>query len=243
MIAQPINAKNRKTKMCRFFFCCLTIVISISLIVLDTKTSHSQETGQKSGIADIQLLAKQGNAKAQYDLGMEYIKGQNIQQSYQNAREWFEKSAVQGYPRAFGFLGTMYQDGLGVQQDYKKALSFLYHAASKGDIDAMASLGLMYSEGEGVERNFSKALEFLRPSANAGNWSAQFTLGAMYADGRGVPQDFVEAHKWFNILASVGFEYVVEARERLANKMTTEQIAEAQRLAKEWKPIYPNLAQ
>lgn len=124
-------------------------------------------------------------------------------------------------------------------QNASSAEDFLFQLqtlAEQGDADAMESLGLMYSEGEGVERDCSKALKFLKPAANMGKWGAQYTLGAMYADGRCVPQDYVEAHKWFNILAAVGFEQVVEARRSLAKRMTPEQIAEAQRLAKEWKP-------
>lgn len=199
--------------------------------------SQSTAKMQEIGITQLQYLAEQGNAEAQYDLGMAYIKGQNVQQNYQAAKEWLEKSAAQDYPGALGFLGVMYQNGLGVRQNHAEALDLLNRAASKGDTDAMASLGQMYSDGEGVERDYSKALEYLKPAANAGNWGAQYTLGAMYADGRGVPQDYVEAHKWFNILAAVGFEQVVEARSRLAKRMTLEQIAEAQRLAREWKPV------
>lgn len=219
----------------RFFL--FFIFINLGGVCFAQTTMQKQEDTQAAQIA-VQK-AEQGDAKAQYDLGMVYIKGQDVQQNYQAAKEWLEKSAAQDYPPALSFLGTMYQNGLGVGQNYAKALDFLSRAALRGDIDAMTSLGLMYSEGEGLERNFSKALEYLKPAANAGNWSAQYTLGAMYADGRGVPQDYVEAHKWFNILAAVGFEQVIETRNRLAKKMTPEQIAEAQRLAREWKPALP----
>lgn len=216
-----------------FILTMFSIFIFLSSSGLDAKTSQAQEVG----IAQLQHLAEQGNVEAQYDLGMAYIKGQSVQKNYQIAKEWLEKSAMQDYPGALGFLGVMYQNGLGVEKNYAKAMDFLNRAASKGNIDAMASLGQMYSDGEGVERNYSKAVEYLKPAANAGNWGAQYTLGAMYADGRGVPQDYVEAHKWFNILAAVGFEQVVEVRNRLAKKMTLNQIAEAQQLAREWKPV------
>jgi TPR repeat protein len=65
----------------------------------------------------------------------------------------------------------------------------------------------------------------------------------MYANGWGMPQDYVEAHKWLN-LAATGFpasepekrEMAVRNRDQLAARMTAAQIAEAQRLARAWKP-------
>lgn len=61
-------------------------------------------------------------------------------------------------------------------------------------------------------------------------------LGWMYVQGRGVLQDFVQAHKWYNLSAAQGEQSAVEARDALAKQMTPAQIAEAQRLAREWKP-------
>ena len=58
----------------------------------------------------------------------------------------------------------------------------------------------------------------------------------MYGAGRGAPQDYVEAHKWLNLSAAQGDKKAAEMRDFLTKKMTTAQIAEAQRLAREWKP-------
>ena len=76
-------------------------------------------------------------------------------------------------------------------------------------------------------------------AADQGNAEAQFDLGRMYEKGQGVPQDYLYAHMWFN-LAAAGFsawdKRAVNGRDALAAKMTPAQIAEAQRLAREWKP-------
>ena len=65
-------------------------------------------------------------------------------------------------------------------------------------------------------------------------------LGRMYANGRGVPQDYVEAHMWFNLagaqLAGEDRELAVKARDGVAARMTADQIADAQRRAREWTP-------
>ena len=64
--------------------------------------------------------------------------------------------------------------------------------------------------------------------------SAQCNLGVMYYNGEGVPQDYVQAHMWFNLAASKGDENGRKNRDIVAKKMTPTQIAEAQRLAREW---------
>jgi TPR repeat protein len=68
-------------------------------------------------------------------------------------------------------------------------------------------------------------------------------LGGMFEKGLGVPQDYVEAHKWFNLAAArftaaetEGRDKAVKSRDSLASQMTEAQIAEAQRLAREWQP-------
>ena len=58
----------------------------------------------------------------------------------------------------------------------------------------------------------------------------------MYENGQGVPQDFVTAHMWYNLAGIQGDEKAHEYRDRIAEKMTSDQIAEAQRRAREWKP-------
>jgi len=65
---------------------------------------------------------------------------------------------------------------------------------------------------------------------------AQWLLGTMYQTGYGVPQDYVKAHMWFNLSATQGWKTAVIARADLEQKMTREQIAEAQKLARDWKP-------
>ena len=86
----------------------------------------------------------------------------------------------------------------------------------------------------------SEKLENIRARAEQGDASAQFNLGNMHANGEGVPQDYVQAHKWFNLAAAsaevASREAYVEARDDVAARMTPSQIAEAQRLAREWRP-------
>ena len=75
-----------------------------------------------------------------------------------------------------------------------------------------------------------------REAAEQGDAEAQFNIGVMYDNGRGVPQDDAQAHMWFNLAGARGHEKAREARDAVRARMTPEQVAEAQRLAREWKP-------
>jgi uncharacterized protein len=102
----------------------------------------------------------------------------------------------------------------------------------------------MYRKGEGVPRDDAEAAKWYRKAAEQGHLYAQTVVGGLYAVGLGVPQDYVEAHKWFNLAASRStlasnrgnHESAIKMRDLVATKMTPAQIAEAQKLAREWKP-------
>lgn len=83
--------------------------------------------------------------------------------------------------------------------------------------------------------DYAQALKSTRLVADQGFAFGQYQLGTMYAKGQGVPQNFVLAHMWLNLAAAQGYADAVSYRERVAAQMTPDQIAEAQRLAREWK--------
>ncbi len=100
---------------------------------------------------------------------------------------------------------------------------------------------MRYNNGQGIPQNYTEAVKWFRLAAEQGNASAQFNLGSMYHDGRGrVLRNYVQAHKWVNLAVSRATgddqEKYADARERIAARMTPQQIAEAQRLAREWEP-------
>jgi hypothetical protein len=107
-------------------------------------------------------------------------------------------------------------------------------------------LGKMYYLGNGVPQDYVEAAKWYRKAAEQGHAESQLLLGTMYFTGQGVAQDYVTAHMWFN-LASAGLtgktrETAVGFRDQTASKMTPRQVAEAQRLAREWRPKQPTTA-
>jgi len=133
-------------------------------------------------------------------------------------------------------LGVMYDKGRGVPQSYKEAVWWYRKAADQGYMAAQTNLGAMYHNGHGVPRDYGEAVKWYRKAAEQGNHHAHIHLGFMYEAGRGVRQDYVQAHMWYNLSVVKGNKIAGESRDSLAVKMTPAQIAEAQKLAREWKP-------
>ncbi len=160
---------------------------------------------------------------------------------YATALREFRPLAEQGNADAQSFLGFMYQEGQGVPQDYAAAVRWYRKAAKQGDADAQNNLGFMYRDGRGVPQDYAQAARWFRSGAELGDAFAQFNLGATYGQGKGVPQNYVQAHKWFNLAAAnlcpgEDRDRAIKNRDFFERKMTPAQVAEAQRLAREWKP-------
>ncbi len=135
-------------------------------------------------------------------------------------------------------LAGPWEDGTAAAQrgDHATALRLWRPLAEQGQTNAQFSIGMMYAIAKGVRQDYVEAVKWFRKAAEQGDASAQNSLGSMYLNGYGVLQDFVEAHKWFNLAAARGNKHAEKNRVTVSIAMTRTQIAEAQRLAREWKP-------
>jgi S1-C subfamily serine protease len=188
-----------------------------------------------------------------------------IEKNEAEAVRLWRMQAEQGDVEAAGSVGLAYKEGIfGVKANLVEAVKWLRKAALQGDEAAQAGLGeVYYTGGPGVGRNPSEAVLWLHKAAEQGMSGgylfvlpSQYLLARCYAEGDGVGQDFVESYKWLNIassrLGTIGNgastmptiisddmrnwgQRLKGARNRLAARMTPEQIAEAQRLAREYK--------
>ncbi len=149
--------------------------------------------------------ANQGDAEAQFNLGVMYLYGRGVSQDDEIACDWYKKAASQGYASAQNYLGVMYLYGRGVPKNYEKAWKWYLAAANQGDEGAQNDLGTMYYNGSGVTQNYEKAFEWCLKAANQGNATAQNNMGTMYYNGRGVHQDDKIACDWYIKSANQGF--------------------------------------
>ena len=147
-------------------------------------------------------------------------------------KEW-KPLAEEGNAVAQNNLGLMYQNGWGVPQDDKEAVYWYKLAAEQGDAKAQYNLGVMYDVGEGVPQDDKEAVRWYTLAAEQEHAKAQYNLGVMYALGEGVIKDYVYAHMWGNIASMNENDKGETLRGYVAEKMTSSQIEEAQRLARE----------
>ena len=120
--------------------------------------------------------------------------------------------------------------------DYATAMRLIRPFAEQGNAHAQFILGFMYRNGQGVPQDYATAVSWYRKAAERGDANAQNSLGYMYDHGHGVPIDYVLAYMWSNLAAAQNNALAIKNRDIIAAKMTPAQIAEAQRLAREWKP-------
>ncbi len=165
------------------------------------------------------------------DAAVAYSKG-----DYATALRLYRPLADQGNAAAQFSLGLMHYRGNGMPQDYAEAVKWYRKAADQGDTRAQFNLGNMCYEGQGVQQDYAEAVKWYRLAADQSEPRAQLQLGLMYNIGLGLPKDHVLAYMWLSLSAAQGFQDATKMRDDLAEHMTPEQIAEAQKLAREWKP-------
>ena len=219
----------------------LTVILAIFLFPTCSQNPESEtESSRQSILATLKQEAEQGESAAQIQLGLIYLNGEDVPQDYAESVRWFRAAAEQGDQRAQVNLGYMYRDGLGIPQDLAKSVRWYRMAAEQGHASAQNALGVMYQSGYGVSQDIRESVKWYRMAAEQGHADAQIQLGLLNANGEGVSQSYVQAYKWFS-LASGGStgkerEGYIKARDVAAERMTPEEVVEAQRLADEWKP-------
>lgn len=160
------------------------------------ETQPISNNNQEDFVKQLQKAAKQGNAKAQYDLGVYYAKGLVVERNHTEALKWFRKAAEQKNAAAQYVLSRYFHAGVYVKQDYSEAVKWCRKAADHGYPDAQFVLGEFYAQGVGVSPDYSEAVKWYRKAAEQGHLEAQRLLALCYHYGKGVKQDPVEAEKW-----------------------------------------------
>jgi len=120
--------------------------------------------------------------------------------------------------------------------DFAAALKEWKPLADTGSRDAQYNLGLLYMDGKGVPKSYEEAAKWFERAANQGQLEAQHNLGAMYGGGLGVRRDYVQAYKWESVCAARGNSGCASQRDALEKKLKGSKLAEAQRLATDFKP-------
>jgi uncharacterized protein len=128
-----------------------------------------------TALSEWKPLAEQGDASAQYNLGLMYTNGDGVLKDYAEALKWYRLSAEQGNDAAQTNLGAMYSKGDGILKDYAEAVRLWRLAAEQGNNDAQSNLGAMYQFGSGVlQDNLMAHMWYNIASANGNEKAGEF---------------------------------------------------------------------
>ena len=179
-------------------------------------------------LADIKLSVDCQKGLKAYDAG-----------DYSTALAEFTRLAHENNAVAQYNLGVMHLKGEGVPQDDEEAAKWFSILADAGHVAVHAAaqynLGCMYANGRGVPQNYTEAIRLWYLAAKVGHSQALFNLGKMYEYGVSVPQNYMLAYMWYSLSDTQGLNVAKENRDRMANHLPPELIAEAERKAEEWR--------
>jgi uncharacterized protein len=161
-----------------------------------------------TALKEFKPLAEQGNADAQFNLGLIYINGLGTPKNEEIAFKWFHKSAEQRHARAQFFLGWMYEAGFRAKKrsagkdypnisildfDYGESVKWYRKSAEQGYAQAQLSLGRLYEKGNGVLENKAKAAKWYRRAGTQNHFNAFVSLRKLneklHRKYPGVPKD------------------------------------------------------
>lgn len=119
------------------------------------------------------MSARQGNAQAQFNLGMMHATGHGVSQNHAESVRWYRLAALQGLPLAQINLGVAYAMGRGIDKDEAEASKWMRLAALQGEAQAQFNLGVMYTNGQGVGKNYTEAQRWATSAAQQGHEPAR----------------------------------------------------------------------
>jgi hypothetical protein len=162
-------------------------------------------TGVSGTSAPLRKAAEQGDADAQYNLGVLYYqewKGQGVPHDDTQAAFWC---------RTIRAWRALINSADPYNQHYTQAVFWFRKAAEQGDADSQDALGNLYYDGHGplsmqlfMHGRYAQAAFWYRKAAEQGDVDAEYSLGMMYEDGQGVPQDDTQAAAWLRKAAEQG---------------------------------------
>jgi len=199
-----------------------------------------QVNGQKSAIESTQDLlgrATEGDPMSQNVLGWNYSQGIGVVKSNVEAAKWFHKAADQNLASAQYNLGYCYSRGEGVMQDHDEAFKWFKKAAIQNHAKAQYSVGYGYCEGEGVKKDYREAAKWFQKAAFQNIADSQSSLAACFELGLGTVKNETEAYKWYLLAGAQGHESARQGMSRLEERLTREQIADGQAMAREFMEL------
>jgi TPR repeat protein len=182
------------------FFMSGEILVRVSLLGVWCPRLGGCMNGEPKDLSALRKKAEQGDAQAQFELGLCYCNGRGVPQDDKEGVKWFRLAAEQGNAKGQLILGLFYSDGRGVSQDDKESVKWYRLAAEQGNAGAQRILGSCYFFGTGVPMDNKESVKWYRLAAEQGGAVEQCALAGQYD----IFGDYNEAAKWYRLAAEQG---------------------------------------
>jgi localization factor PodJL len=180
------------------------------------------------GPLSLRLAAANGDASAEFEVGVRLAEGKGTAQDLQEAVRWYQRSAARGFAQAQYRLATHLERGFGVARDVGRARIWYLRAAEKGTVKAMHNLAVLSASSEQTQPDYAVAGKWFAAASECGLADSQYNLGVLHENGLGVAQSTVLAYKWYSLAAKGGDKDAIARREAIKGELSAKDLAEAE---------------
>ncbi len=211
--------------------------------LLDLLACHPKSDPPGDVIRALLDQAQDGSTPAEYAIGFAYLQGRGVRCNLDHASDYLSAAADADYAPALYLQGVMAETGRGAPRNVEDAIASYRRAAKDGNVQAMTHLGALLAQGDAVEGDPKDAVDWLTKAANLGSADAAVDLGLMYRSGEdyGLEPSDSDAYFWFDVAAQLGDDGAIDLKHSAARHMDREDLADAQRQARRWRPQAPDV--
>ncbi len=171
------------------------------------------------GPLSLRIAAAKGDPSAEFEVAARLAEGKGIKQDFEQALDWYQRSAARGFAPAQYRLATLFERGLGTKPDIGRARIWYKRAAELGNVKAMHNLAVLSANRESTTPDYPTAAHWFTEAANRGLSDSQFNLGVLFENGLGVAKDEKTAYKWLALAARSGDKESVRRRDLAGQKL------------------------
>jgi localization factor PodJL len=205
-------------------------------IETSSRTAPAEMPPLSIGPNSLRQAASKGDASAEFEVAARFAEGKGVQQSFQQALRWYQRSASQGFAPAQYRLGTLYERGLGVAADSARARVWYQRAAEQSHVKAMHNLAVLSASRDGGNPDYTTAARWFKEAAERGLADSQYNLAVLFESGLGVQKDLQQAYKWFSVASRAGDKEALRRLVMLRGKLATAEIAKGEQLVAAYVP-------
>ena len=191
------------------------------------------------GPLPLRQAAAQGDASAQYSIGLRYAEGEGAPQNLTEAARWFERAASAGLAPAQYRLAVAYERGQGITKDLGRARSWYQAAAEKGNVKAMHNLAVSLSGHQDGDPDYALAAKWYGQAGAYGLADSQFNLAVLAEHGLGMPKNLGAAYQWFALAAKNGDQEAGKRRDMIKPELDAAALATADQAVATWTAKQP----